>query len=218
MRDEFGENPARWLDADLTASGEGETCQLDIVISLIRGMRRPERVARWLNAETWLGRGEDGGQRDVVEEKLLAKLDELQRRDLPELSGDREIEVHCEKSATDDWNTPDTGRFDRRIPGMPVCSSVRPDWQPDDYQPIASHPDYTEDDETENDDAEADDAEIDETETDDAEADDAEIDETETDDTEGDETETHVGYHRNDGRDSEVEQNTLVAAFGGESA
>ena len=203
MRDEFGENPARWLDADLTASGEGETCQLDIVISLIRGMRRPERVARWLNAETWLGRGEDGGRRDIVEEKLLAKLDELQRRDLPELSGDRDIEVDCEKSATDDWDTPDTGRFDRRIPGMPVCSSVRPDWQPDDYQPIASHPDYTEDDETEHDDTEPDDAEI---------------DETETDDTEADETETHVGHRRSDGRDSEVEQNTLVAAFGGESA
>lgn len=66
IKDELGEDPARWLDREMTDE------HARIVVAMIRGMRSLRRLKAWRSVEIALDRGEGGGPREDV----LALLDE----------------------------------------------------------------------------------------------------------------------------------------------
>lgn len=98
IKEEIGEDPARWLDEDLWRRGMTRTKQRgsgyhsqvvltededvshygELVKARIRGIDSLEVLARWQAVERDLGRGEDGGPRQLVIDLLQERASELE--------------------------------------------------------------------------------------------------------------------------------------------
>jgi len=79
LREDIGEDPARWLDWEIVSNEDRKR----MLVGLIRGMDRLDRLRAWKAVERRLGRGRDGGPRRWVIDRLderEATLEEIGER------------------------------------------------------------------------------------------------------------------------------------------
>jgi len=140
LRERLGEDPARWLDAEILGTG---TKHVDgrsrMVRDRIESIDRIVVIRAWKAVERRLGRGEDGGPRSGIidaldeREKVLEEIGErpdrleprTEARDLPPVEtswpdrpdvdkpGDRSVYLRPRRFGPDDAVATDGGRCER---------------------------------------------------------------------------------------------------------
>ncbi|WP_246308035.1 hypothetical protein [Halorarum salinum] len=77
LREEIGEDPARFLDVPLLGS-TGASTPFGLARARIRGIDEIGTAKAWLAVERALGRGDDDGPRERVVDLLEARIDDLE--------------------------------------------------------------------------------------------------------------------------------------------
>lgn len=131
LREEIGEDPARFLDVPLLASA-GASTPFGLARARIRGIDRIATAKAWIAVERALARG-DEGPRDRVIQLLEDRIDVLEEHgERPTADEIRAIAEHVRADHPEWAETPDVelGTWQERV-GIPTWERSDPDVEAD---------------------------------------------------------------------------------------
>ncbi|QLG63182.1 hypothetical protein [Halorarum salinum] len=131
LREEIGEDPARFLDVPLLGFRNAST-PFGLARARIRGIDEIATANAWLAVERALGRGDDDGPREQVVDLLEARIDDLEGEG--ERPSDEELRaiaeaVRADHSEWDEREPVDLAPWAERV-GIPTWDRADP--EPDD--------------------------------------------------------------------------------------